>query len=148
MSTIRLLRLFENIERAAENISLEIKENLDEYESIAGGECHDVALIAYTYAKMSGFLDEPVIKWTPGHAWVEGKYDGRSVIFDIVAVNQKHLGEPFSIKDDLLDEPMEINTAYSAEEYVDENQHCAISPEDAEYGAEELTFLDKFITKP
>lgn len=145
MYKIKRIRIFESTENVIDEINSELKENLDEFESIAGGECHDVALIAFHYAKESGFLSSPKIKWTGGHSWVEGEYDGVPVIFDIVAINQKHLGEPFSIKNVDANEPEGIPTANSKEEYIDQNIQCGISIESAEYGAEELEFLNKFI---
>jgi hypothetical protein len=52
MYRIRRFKIFESFEdqivsKAIEKINNSIFENLDPFDSIAGGECHDVALISY-----------------------------------------------------------------------------------------------------
>jgi hypothetical protein len=126
-------------------VNSSIQSNLDPFDSIAGGECHDIALTVFTYVKNSGFLKEPVIKWTGAHAWVEGKFNQKNVILDIVANNQKYLGEPFKETEFNTNYPKNAQTSDDIEEYLQKNQRCNIDVEMAEAGAEELEFLNSFI---
>jgi hypothetical protein len=126
-------------------ISNSIQSNLDPFDSIAGGECHDIALIVFTYVKNSGLLKDPIIKWTGGHAWVEGEFNQKNVILDIVANNQKHLGAPFKQTEINANYPKNAKTSDDMEEYLQKNQLCNIDIEMAEAGAEELEFLNNFI---
>lgn len=138
--------LNENVETDIKKINKSIFDNLDPFDGIAGGECHDIALIAYIYCQNSGFLENPKIMWTSNHAWIEGDYNGTSCIFDIVAVNQKHLGDAFKLATDNKGQYY-YNPKVSTETntYVSINQGVNISVEDAEYGVEELLFLDDYI---
>lgn len=138
--------LNESINADTEKVNKLIFDNLDPYDGIGGGECHDIALIAYTYCQSTGFLENPKILWTGNHAWVEGEYQGINCVLDVVAVNQKHLGAAFKLADD-KDGPYYNNpkTSTDAKSYVAGNRGVNISVEDAEYGIEELSFLDEYI---
>jgi hypothetical protein len=154
MYRIRRFKIFESFEdqivsKAIEEINNSIFENLDPFDSIAGGECHDVALISYLYCIESGFLNDPYILWTGNHAWVEGKYMDNRVVLDLVAVNQEHLGgafKPVSEKNlvgyEYYQNPQITN---SIDEYIDRNFGINIPIEDAEYAMEELSFLNDYL---
>jgi hypothetical protein len=154
MYKIIRFKIFESFEdqlvfKAIEEINNSMFENLDPFDSIAGGECHDIALISYLYCIESGFLNDPYILWTGNHAWVEGKYLDNSVVLDIVAVNQEHLGgafKPVSEKNlagyKYYQNPQITN---DIDEYVNRNFEINISIDDAGYAMEELSFLNDYV---
>lgn len=138
--------LNENVDSEIARINKSIFDNLDEYDGITGGECHDIALICFTYCMNSGFLQNAKLLWTGNHSWIEGEYNGIDCVLDLVAVNQKHLGDAFkktSEKQGMYYSNPKTTTDVNF--YVNKNLGVNISAEDAEYGTEELSFLDDFI---
>lgn len=69
-------------------------ENLNRYDSIAGGECHDVALGTFQWALRHGFT-KPLVHSHGNHTWVDAEINGHRIVIDPVAVNQG-FGKPFT----------------------------------------------------
>jgi hypothetical protein len=153
MHRIKRFKIFENlkgIEEITDEVNLTLLENLDPYDSIAGGECHDIALISFTYCSESGFLLDPKLCWTGNHAWVEGIFqygdEQFDAVLDIVALNQPHLGRVFKpISEAIGEYYRRDHESRDPIEYIRTNFGVNIQLEEAQYGAEELSILDMFI---
>jgi hypothetical protein len=74
---------------------------LDPYESVAAGECHDVAMGGFRFAERHG-LGEPRIHSAGSHTYATALYHGHRVTVDPVAEPQ-HLGRSMAVESELDD---------------------------------------------